>query len=178
MSKYFKVCDDYQLQNSTRVQLENNEWHIICNIIIIFCCCCFLDGLIKWLHCLETLLWTFGGLLLTGLIQQTVRVWKVPLVVFWFTKIQYLHSLVHQLLACIADGIPTSFPGTLIFGSWEGDWLRGWVIFCTGGAILFSHGLNPWGNSQVEIQLDSSPFHGALPLVFTVLWPKQNHSCT
>lgn len=79
MSKYFKVCDDYQLQNSTRVQLENNEWHIICNIIIICCCCCFLDGLIKWLHCLETLLWTFGGLLFTGLIQQTVRVWKVPL---------------------------------------------------------------------------------------------------
>ena len=36
MSKYFLVCDEYQLQNGTRVQLENYELNVICNNIFVF----------------------------------------------------------------------------------------------------------------------------------------------
>ena len=40
------------------------------------------------------------------------------------------------------------------------------MILCAGDTILFCHGLNPGGDSQVvEIQLHSSPSHAALPLV-------------
>jgi len=73
MSKYFKVCDEYQLQiHSTRVQLENNTLNI-CDVTFSLHC--------RWAHQVTSLFRNIA-----------VNIWWTPLTRFNTTDCEGMES--------------------------------------------------------------------------------------